>query len=243
MNSLLKKLPNSAGSKRLLFFHHAGGSGSQYFPSLRPQAPQTEIYVLDLPGRFLRTEEAPFTSLTELVQALKKEIATLPPMPTYFLGHSFGALIAYALAWEIHTTIQLKGLGLSALRGSSPESQRLHQNFSAMSDQDLLKEIEKFSELPEVVKKQPALLAQTLRALRADFTVMASFHNPHRNHKLETPTLVFGGTEDKQVTPENLESWRPLVELKKNPLLFAGDHFYIFNNMSQILKELFSLKD
>lgn len=234
-------MPNSSGTKRLILFHHAGGGGGQYFPSLKPFAGQYEIYCMDLPGRFLRLDEAPFTSMTELLKTLQENLRALTPMPTYFLGHSFGALVAYALAWELQGHIDLHGLGLSALRGSSPESRLGHERLSTMTDTDLVNEIEKFQELPAIVKREPTFLTMTLRALRNDFSVMASFHNPHRQQKLSIPALVFGGTKDPQVSLQGLSEWQSLVEMKKNPLLFTGDHFYIFSQMSGVLGELFKL--
>lgn len=241
MISVLRKLPNSTGSKRLLLFHHAGGNGAQYFPALKAFAGEYEIYCMDLPGRFFRLDEEPLTSMQQLLAALKIQVASLPPLPTYFFGHSFGALVAYALAWEIHKDIELRGLGLSALRGSSPESRLGHERLSTMSDTELVAEIEKFQELPEVVKREPTILGLTLRALRSDFNIMASFHNPHRQEKLPVPSLVFGGTSDPQVSLQGLLEWQNLVEMKKNPLLFTGDHFYIFSQMPKVLSELFAL--
>lgn len=234
-------MPNSSGAKRLILFHHAGGGGGQYFPSLKPFTSKYEIYCMDLPGRFLRLDEPPFTSMTELLTAMKENILALPPLPTYFLGHSFGALVAYALAWELQGNIDLRGLGLSALRGSSPESRLGHERLSTMTDTDLVNEIEKFQELPAIVKREPTFLTMTLRALRNDFSVMASFHNPHRQEKLAVPTLVFGGTDDPQVSLQGLSEWQNLVEAKKNPLLFTGDHFYIFSQMPGVLGELLKL--
>lgn len=241
MISVLRKLPNSAGPKRLILFHHAGGNGAQYFPALKSVAGQYEIYALDLPGRFFRLNEEPFTKMTDLLAAIKTHLATLLPLPTYFLGHSFGSLVAYALAWDVHQQIDLRGLGLSALRGSSPESRLGHERLSQMTDTDLVNEIEKFQELPEIVKREPTILGLTLRALRSDFATMASFHNPHREQKLPVPSLVFGGTSDPQVSLQGLSEWQSLVALKKNPLLFTGDHFYIFTEMPKVLEELFQL--
>lgn len=241
MISVLRKLPNSSGPKRLILFHHAGGNGAQYFPALKTAAGDSEIYVMDLPGRFFRLDEEPFTKMTALLAALKAHIDSLPPLPTYFLGHSFGALVAYALAWEIHPSIDLRGLGLSALRGSSPESRWGHERLSQMSDIDLVTEIEKFQELPAIVKREPTILALTLKALRSDFAAMASFHNPHREQTLNVPSLIFGGTSDPQVGLQGLLEWQKLVTTKKNPLLFTGDHFYIFSEMPKVLEELFQL--
>jgi len=241
MNSVLRKLPQSGGSKRLILFHHAGGSGAQYFPSLKSFVAECEIHAMDLPGRFFRLGEEPFVRMSDLVAALRGEILALPPLPTYFLGHSFGALVAYALAWDLRQDLVLRGLGLSAMRGSSPERRIGHERLVAMSDQDLVVEIEKFQELPAVVKRDPAILGLTLRALRNDFQVMTSFENIHRAEVLPVPTLVFGGNRDPQVSVRELEEWRGLVNMQREPVVYAGDHFYIFSQMRSVMTELLAL--
>lgn len=241
MISVLRRLPNSSGSKRLILFHHAGGNGAQYFLSLKSFAKDTEIYSLDLPGRFFRLEEPAFTQMTELVAALKAQIAEPPPLPTYLLGHSFGALLTYALAWELRDHAWLRGLGISALRVPSAESQERYEKIRGLSDHELLVEIEKYSELPEVVKTQPAMLNLTMSALRSDFAIMASFHNPYAQQKLEIPSLIFGGTKDPQVSLEDLSLWQNYVTTRQAPQLYDGDHFYIFAQMPKVLNELLLL--
>ncbi|MGZ3803981.1 MAG: thioesterase II family protein [Pseudobdellovibrionaceae bacterium] len=237
---LIRKVPQSTGPQRLILFHHAGGSGAQYFPSLKPWTSRLEIYCLDLPGRFFRLNESPFTDIQNLISVLKDQIGRLPTLPTYFLGHSFGALIAYELAWQFAeaSSLEILGLGLSALRAPSPETLLNHRRLCALNDEELLQAIEKFTELPSLVKKEPAFLGLTLKALRNDFAIMASYQLPHAHQKLNLPSLVFGGTKDSQVSLEDLKKWHPLVETKKDPLLYEGDHFYIFKHMNEILNEL-----
>ncbi|HEY8271896.1 MAG TPA: hypothetical protein VIG33_13480, partial [Pseudobdellovibrionaceae bacterium] len=79
MLQVLRKIPHSAGPQRLLFFHHAGGSGGQYLPALKPWASRYEIHYLDLPGRFFRLNETPFADIQELIKAIKLQIEVLLP--------------------------------------------------------------------------------------------------------------------------------------------------------------------
>ncbi|HEY8270060.1 MAG TPA: thioesterase domain-containing protein, partial [Pseudobdellovibrionaceae bacterium] len=116
-----------------------------------------------------------------------------------------------------------------------------HRKLASLNDADLLQTVEKFSELPGVVKREPTLLSLTLKALRNDFAIMASYQHRYSQQKLSLPSLIFGGTTDPHVSLQDLQGWSSLVNIKKNPLLFSGDHFYIFSQLDKILGELFIL--
>lgn len=243
MVQVLRKVPQSSGQQRILFFHHAGGNGAQYFPALKSHASQYEIYCLDLPGRFFRLDESAFKNMQNLTKALIEQLSTLPPQPTYLMGHSFGSLVAYALAWELSKTaaFPLLGLGISALKAPSKGNREKSAKLAALSEEALLQEVEKFAPLPEIVKKEPMMMKMTLKALRDDFTLMASFDNPHAHERLLLPSIVMGGDSDSQVSVKDLETWSTLVETRNRPLLFPGHHFYIFSHFERALSNLLTL--
>lgn len=240
MTQVLRKVPNSVGPQRLVFFHHAGGNGAQYFPSLKPLTSQFEIYCLDLPGRFFRLDEPIFTDLQDLTKALKEHLCELENKPTFLMGHSFGALVAYTLAWDLakHANFPLKALGLSALKAPVIDRSEHYHKMVALSDEELILEIEKFETLPEVVKREPTLLKITLNALRSDFALMASFKNSYSQQKLMVPTLILGADADPQVPAQDLDLWSGLVDMREKPLIFPGHHFYLFSHLEEAVKNL-----
>ncbi|WP_413290700.1 thioesterase II family protein [Bdellovibrio sp. HCB337] len=245
MTPVLRKVPNSSGQQRLIFFHHAGGNGAQYFPSLKPLISKYEIYCMDLPGRFFRSNEDAFTNMQDLTKALAAQILQLDTKPTFLLGHSFGALVAYTLAWELvnNPAAQLKALGLSALKAPIVDRSQGYATMATLSDEALVLEIEKFEALPEVVKREPTILKFTLKALREDFTIMASFKNTHSHEKLAVPSLILGGDSDPQVTEQDLEKWSTLVDTRNKPLMFTGHHFYLFSHFEKAVSNLATLEN
>ena len=90
--------PLTRPAVRLLCLPYAGG-GSTVFHAWSEGLPQdVEVRAAQLPGRQDRLDEAGLTSMSAIVHELSIALDTLPPAPLVLYGHSFGALIAFALA-------------------------------------------------------------------------------------------------------------------------------------------------
>src|SRR5262249_54363272 len=82
---------------RLLCFPHAGG-GASAFDSWRTTFPSgIEVCPVQYPGRENRWGEPAAAGLDNLLAALADDLAQLWSEPFAFLGHSFGALVAFEL--------------------------------------------------------------------------------------------------------------------------------------------------
>jgi surfactin synthase thioesterase subunit len=146
------------------------------------------------------------------------------------VGHSFGSLVALELADMAARKGHKVLLGVSGM--SAPTT-------------TYWKEREKISRLPEIefIEKLKALgefsadiPAQFLHLIKSDFAMMEDF--PLRGRR-NVPALVFGGTLDPLTSEERLAAWSELVDLKRPPLLYVGNHFQFFiNHIEPIIKEL-----
>ncbi|MFD0329339.1 thioesterase II family protein [Streptacidiphilus monticola] len=83
---------------RLFCFPYAGGGASTYAGWQRRLGSRVQVLPVQLPGRESRSGEPRFTDLGALVRDLDRELADELDFPHILLGHSMGALIAYALA-------------------------------------------------------------------------------------------------------------------------------------------------
>ncbi len=235
--AVLRPVPNSQGSERLVVFHHAGGNANQYFLKLKGWKDKFEVLMLDLPGRNFRLKEPAFTQSEELFKVLISEFENLPRKPSYFLGHSMGALIAYEMAWRIleRKLFPIKRMALSALQPiHMPKARR---RISTLSQAELLEEIESFSPIPGVVKDNPEILRMAVQVIRNDLSLMESYEH-RRSGVLSVPTIVLGGSKDPKITPDILENWRTLVAVEGNVKIYPGEHFFIFNYLDEVIQEL-----
>ncbi|RKH39255.1 thioesterase, partial [Corallococcus sp. AB050B] len=80
---------------RLFCFPHSGGSVGEYV-RWADLLPDLEVWGVQFPGRGARAEEAPFTRLNELVDALVRAVDFGASFA--FFGHSLGALVAFETA-------------------------------------------------------------------------------------------------------------------------------------------------
>src|SRR5215813_9802465 len=94
----IQRLRDQGDCIRLLCFPHAGG-GASAFEWWRTSSPSgIDVCPVQYPGRENRWGEPFAPELTDLLTALAEDLAPIWERPFAFLGHSFGALVAFELA-------------------------------------------------------------------------------------------------------------------------------------------------
>ena len=246
-------LPNSglnnsnAEKKRLLFFHHAGGSANQYLNLLKPWQNQFEIWALDLPGRGFRLHEKPIVEFRELLDQITKEVLSLPLRKTWIMGHSMGALLAMSLGFRLETDQpnqkpqDLTRIGLSAFRPPNLKNLANRQNLSFLPDDQFAQALEKISPWPEIAKLNLQTQNLFLQVARNDFQLIESYQNETHGLRLLTETLIYGGELDLEAPPESLKDWQNFIQSPLQLKIYSGGHFFIFEHFNQIVS--YFLKD
>ncbi len=114
--------PNAenAAEPRLFWFPHAGG-GTQTLT-----VDGLSICPVRLPGREIRSAEAPFERMEALVDALALAIEPYLAQPFWFFGHSMGAAIAFELARLLRRRGQPLPGTLIASAARAPQFRRNH---------------------------------------------------------------------------------------------------------------------
>ena len=96
---------------------------------------------------------------------------------------------------------------------------------------------QRYNGIPQFVMESPDLLELLRPAMRADVTVLDTYHY------VEEPPLacsisVCGGDADPTVTPESLDAWRSQTTGRFQLRTFPGDHFYIQSAQTSLLQSL-----
>jgi surfactin synthase thioesterase subunit len=237
----LRKLTGSQSSndRRLVIFHHAGGSSNQYLNLLKPWSSDFEIYAMDLPGRAFRGGETPLLDFSELIEMMALELESLSVAKNYFFGHSMGALIAYHLALKIEKSSRGKvmRLGLSGFQGPGAKNSLRSLKLSQLSDLEFSHEIGKISPWPEVALQNREVQKLFLQAARNDFQLMESCIDETALRRLSCRGSIFGAEADPLVPVISLKSWQNYFEGPVSENIYPGGHFYLFSIFDRVMND------
>jgi medium-chain acyl-[acyl-carrier-protein] hydrolase len=216
-----------AAALRLYAFPFAGGGASAYFPWAAYLDPRIELWAIRFPGRETRLREKPLTSFAEALARLRSELVPHLASPYALIGHSLGALFAYALAHDLQVTGRAGPRAL-ILAGARPPLHPVPEpRLAPLPDSDFVSALrDRYNGIPPAVLANPELLALVLPTLRADIAVYESYAHT-AGPALTCPVAAFGGERDPLVSAADLAEWRALVAGPLTTRLFPGDHFFL----------------
>lgn len=228
--------PNPRAALRLFCFPYAGGGTSVFrlWPDELP--PDIEVCAVQLPGRETQLAEPPITDIGRMVQAVIRGLAPAFDAPFALFGHSMGALIAFEVARQLRAQF---GLAPVHLFISGRRAPHLPDNDVPISHLPEPAFVEQFSQryensIPRLILEEAELREIFLPILRADITLLETYvYAPQA--PLDCPISVFGGTEDKRATPDQLLAWQDQTRGSFTLELLPGGHFFLHSARGPLL--------
>jgi medium-chain acyl-[acyl-carrier-protein] hydrolase len=224
--------PDACARLRLFCFPHAGAGASVYRGWNGRLPSWIDVCPVQLPGREERIREPCFTNMDALCAALLPALAPYLDMPVALFGHSMGALIAYQAATRLRDQgrspvhLLVSGHRAPHLPLGRPPSYNL-------PDPVFRERLRSLNGTPEPVLQNRELMDLVRPLLRADFELSECTPRERRD-PLECPVTAFGGLADGEVRRSHLEAWRETTRGEFYLHMFAGDHFYIAGNESEL---------
>jgi surfactin synthase thioesterase subunit len=220
------------GDVQLLCFPHAGG-GASAFRGWRTAFPaRIELCPIQYPGRENRWRESGPPDLSSLITALADDLAALWQEPFAFLGHSFGALVAFELA----RVLVRRGcapplrLFLSAARAPQlPPKPPIH----ALPEQDLVAKLREFDGMPDEVLNNRELMRLALPIIRADLRLLETYPAA-AGSPIPVPISVFGGLKDWTAPVGDLLAWSVWTSKAFRSRFIKGGHFFLFPSVATV---------
>lgn len=206
---------------RLFILHHAGGSHLGYRGWVRHFPADWDVCLLDAPGRAHSSGDEPFRSADALADHMCQVVRPELDRPYGLFGHSMGALVAYEMTRRL-TDTPPTWLGASAW-SPVPGPERDRHRASA---EQLREAIARMGGTPRHALEDPDLWAYIEPLVRADLQVVDTWRPDPRAVPLEVSLSVFGGTEDRGMTPERLAGWAGHVRGDFEHHTLPGGHFY-----------------
>jgi medium-chain acyl-[acyl-carrier-protein] hydrolase len=218
---------NSSASQpiRLFCFPYAGGGPAVFSGWPRLLGGDYEVCTLSLPGRGARMREASICGLEEILQSLYGNIQDLLDVPFMFFGHSMGALLAFELARKLHRKRNKLPRVLFVSGARAPHLRWKKKTFD-LPENEFLAEIYRLNGIPEELAREKSFIDMVVPALRADFQICQTYTFSDEE-PLPLPIHVFGGTEDTDVTEQDLQGWAAHTASGSSLMLIRGDHFFI----------------
>jgi medium-chain acyl-[acyl-carrier-protein] hydrolase len=229
--------PERSARLRLFCFPYAGGGAAVFRPWHSALPPGVVLHPVQLPGRENRLREPPFTRIDPLVRDLAGALLPMIDRPFACFGHSLGALIAFEFARYLrrHHGLTPQCLFVSAHR--APQLPNPEPDIYRLPEAEFLEKLRSLNGTPDVVLRDPELMALMLPTLRADFTVCGTYRYVE-DAPLDCPIKAFGGLDDPLVGREQLSAWHDQTRTGFSLHLMRGDHFFLHKERQQLLAAL-----
>jgi medium-chain acyl-[acyl-carrier-protein] hydrolase len=222
------------GATKLFCFPHAGASAAVYRSWTAAAGDDLLVLPVQPPGRAERGRERPHDNVEALVDDAFDGLADALTGDFVFFGHSLGALVAYLLTRRLAERGATLPRHLFVSGRAAPHLPDTRAPLRALPDNRLAAELHALGGLPDVLRREPSLLAMFLPLMRADLAVNETYrHVP--GERLPVPVTAFGGDRDPRATEDELAAW---LELGTDPAMFtyAGGHFYLEDRVPELLR-------
>jgi len=229
--------PSPDARFRLFCLPFAGGGASTYrlWPSHLP--PAVEVCPVQLPGREERYREPAFTSVIGLSRAVARELAPYLDRPFALFGHSMGALLAFEIARALRHSGAAAPAALLLAAYPEPAASSARVPIHHLPDADFIAEMRRLQGTPEAVLHNDELMAFMLPILRADFRACDTYrYTP--GPPLDCPIVAYGGRDDREVGPADLDAWRVHTTASFDRRLLDGNHFFVQSQRDALLADV-----
>jgi len=238
ITAVLRIAKRPAARVRLFVFHHAGGAAS-FFRDWPGELPDSvELCAIQQPGREALFFQPNHSNVETLIDHTLGAITPLLDRPFAFLGHSFGARVAFAC------TLRLAEEGLEMprhifLSGSgAPDWPPAFEIRSTMTDAELTTKLNQLGGLPKELADNLSFLELYLSILRGDIQLMEQLDTDEYRRLVSVPITALGGQRDISVPPESIKQWSRFTSAKFEARFFAGGHFFLSDHIKEICSNI-----
>lgn len=227
---------------RLFCFHHSGGAASAYFPWLEELSSHIEMVAIQLPGRENRFQEPLTNNLKFITTSLRQGFEPYKDKPFFTFGHSLGGLISFEFIKSIYKYYSLYPRHMMISATKAPHLPFRMKPLSSLECATLKKELQAYNGINESILKNDEVLELFLPIIRSDFSISETYHldDPAQ---LPCDILAFSGQDDHTVNAEEIRGWSSYTTEKFDHISFPGGHFFIKNNVKNIVKHINQLAE
>lgn len=230
-------------AEQLLLFPCAGGGVGAVASVSKLASEYFDVWALRLPGRESLYAHAPYASFAETVQRVASSAARiLDDRPTFFIGHSFGAALAFAVARQLGPSAPVRGIILASRR--SPGSIMSGPNDLAnLGNADLLEAVTRVQGADPADPATAAVFELTLPALRGDLLLDQQADSSGCFGQIALPLTAMTGSSDPWVTLDEASAW---AAFSTGPFRFVNldaSHFLLDSHAPDVMTAVLAQRD
>jgi surfactin synthase thioesterase subunit len=213
----------------------AGGNAFSYRHFQAHLADAIQVIALELPGRGKRFKEPLLTTMEAMIVDMFLQIqkGITPNNPYAIYGHSMGALLGYELTrYILYANLPPpQHLFFSGRRAPSvPDDLPLKHS---LPKEEFMKAVKDLGGCPPELLAHQELTDLFEPILRADFQAIETYvYTPAS--PINVPITLLHGSDDEEVTYDQLLPWQQETRQQLIIQSFLGDHFFIFEHLAQI---------
>jgi surfactin synthase thioesterase subunit len=216
--------PTPEATARIVFFPHAGGSASFYFPWSKALSAVADVLTIQYPGRQERMEDPCIDDLTGIADHSFEALRRWVDRPLFLFGHSMGAIVAFEVALRLERANEKPARLFASGRGAP--SFRRNEGIHLRDDDGFLAAIELVGEKHPLLHGNEELRRVFLPAIRNDYKAVETYEC-EPGATVGCPVTVLVGDADPLVTMDEARAWRDHTLGGCELRIFRGDHFYL----------------
>ena len=229
--------PRPRAAVQLVCFHFAGGGASMFRGWAEALGPEVEVCAVQLPGREERIDEAPFTRLGPLLDALEQYVVPTLRRPFACFGHSMGALVAFELARRLAAR-GVQGPAQLVLSGCPAPRARGHlAPIHALPEPQFREALRRSGGTPPEVLEDEELMQIYSPLLRADFAVGETWPDAS-GPALGCPITALAGEDDPIAPLDAVVGFGRETRGRFALHRFPGAHFFVNTAREAVIAEV-----
>lgn len=239
MSAWLPVAPERDGQAMTLVCLPWSGAGASAYWRWHGLEPALRICPVQLPGRERRLAEPPVVDLAVLVDALVEVVRRELAAPYALLGHSQGALTAFALVRRLEQQggpVPVR-LFLSGLPRHRPERASSSSPLHLAGDDELLAALLQNGAIAAEVLAHRELAGMIVSAARADLQMYETCLVPDAP-PIQVPITAMAGTDDPVATPAAMIEWSGATVAGFKLRTYPGSHFFINEVAARVLHDV-----
>ncbi len=154
-----------------------------------------------------------------------------------FFGHSLGALVAFELARYQRRNHLPEPTQLFVSAHRAPQLPRLTPTRHTMSEAAFIETLHTLGGTPQAVLENAELMNLMSPILRADFSIYETYSYTDEA-PLAYPITAFGGTEDHEISQQQLQNWQEQTSSTFTLKMLPSEHFFLHSHQDLLLQTL-----